>query len=137
MLIQYRVTDVHHTVDLVAGEFLVAAPTNLVQVAVETSRDCFSGAETPGSERPGTNFVVLKSQNYVSRSCVQKVNVGSQPHGEAHDPGRVELRYNHHFSMVEHCQMAGLASVARDPLQQRARLRDKPLQRMMVMDNLK
>ena len=41
-LIQYRVTDVHYSVHLVAGEFFIAASANLVQVAVETSRDWFS-----------------------------------------------------------------------------------------------
>jgi hypothetical protein len=58
-------------------------------------------------------------------------------HGETHDPRSLELRYNDYLCMVEHCQMARLAGIARDPLYQRARPCDQSLQRLMVVDNFK
>jgi hypothetical protein len=63
--------------NLIASQFLVATPANLVQVVAETLWDWFSGAEMPRSQRAGTNFIALKSENHVSGSCVQEVNVCS------------------------------------------------------------
>src|SRR5882672_9669142 len=104
--IQHRIANVDHSVNLIAGQLLVAALSNLVQVAVKADGDRVSGAETPGSQCTGATFVALKRENDVPRSRVEKINVRSQADRKAHVSRRIRLRNDNHFGIIEHSEMA-------------------------------